>query len=98
MLFTTVPRLFCKPGARHEVGELISHLISNNSKQYAQSIVVVTDPGVRKLGLTKDVENCLEKHNIRAHVFDGVSEDPSESVILELVKFMTERNCTAVSV
>lgn len=95
MIFTTVPRLFCRPGARHEVGTLIANLISS-TKQHAQSIVVVTDPGVRKLQLTKDVEKCIEDLGITAHVFDRVAEDPSESVILDLANFMIERNCTGV--
>jgi len=44
----------------------------------AQRALIVTDPGVRALGLAERVEKALQANNIATAVFDKVEPDPSK--------------------
>jgi alcohol dehydrogenase class IV len=46
-----------------------------------QRAFIVTDPGVRALGLAERVEKLLQKNNIQTMVFDKVEPDPSKDLV-----------------
>ena len=49
--------------------------------------MVVTDPGIRGLGLVDRLVEGAEMAGVRCSVYDKIREDPPESTILELVDF-----------
>jgi len=48
MLFSTVPQLLCKPGARHAVGEMMASLAKARGA-VTGIIGIITDPGIAKV-------------------------------------------------
>jgi len=47
----------------------------------AKRALIVTDPGIRKLGLIERVEDILKKNNIATSVFEDVEPDPSKKTV-----------------
>jgi 4-hydroxybutyrate dehydrogenase len=47
----------------------------------AKSALIVTDPGVRKAGLTDEIGRSLEKAGVVTRTFDGVSTNPTEAEV-----------------
>merc|ERR1719354_506536 len=78
-LFSTVPNILCELGSSTKVGELIKKLGTKHA-------MIVTDPGLRKLGLTDTIQEGIEKQGLKCSVFDKVAEDPPESIVLELIQ------------
>jgi acetaldehyde dehydrogenase/alcohol dehydrogenase len=52
--------------------------------------VIVTDPGVRKLGFADKVADFLKDAKIKSTIFDGVEADPSTEVVERGVKVLRE--------
>ncbi len=50
----------------------------------AKRAIIVTDPGVRGLGLVERVENILHANKVEAAVFDNVEPEPPKSTMLSL--------------
>ena len=48
-----------------------------------QSVLLVTDKGIRGLGLTKKLENLLEENNILCTVYDQTLPNPTSNNVLE---------------
>lgn len=57
------------------------------------SVLVVTDPGVRAAGLLDRLIAGLQASKIRARVFDAITPDPSEEVILAAAKAAAAVDC-----
>ncbi|WP_169569345.1 iron-containing alcohol dehydrogenase [Sneathiella limimaris] len=72
--FNTTPKLICKPGSMSELGEVI--------KPYGNRVLVVTDPGIIKLGLASEALSSLEKSGIELAVYSDVEADPREAIVL----------------
>lgn len=56
----------------------------------AQRAFIVTDPGVRKLGLVDRVEKILLSQNIEVAVFDQVEADPSKDTAHRIFSIATD--------
>lgn len=59
-------------------------------------VVLVTDKGVRKLGLADPALTSLANAGIDVAIFDDVAADPPESNILALVDFIRDHKATGV--
>lgn len=59
-------------------------------------VVLVTDKGVRKLGLADPALTSLANAGIEVAIFDDVAADPPESNILALVDFIRDHKATGV--
>lgn len=88
-LFSNVPNLICELGASAKVGSIAKTMGS-------KSVVVVTDPGLRKLGLVDGVMESIERQGLRCSVFDKVSEDPPEHVVRDLIDFSKSNDADGV--
>jgi len=80
-LFSSVPNILCELGSSVKVGGIAKSL-------GCRAVVVVTDPGIRALGLHEKVVEGIESQGMRATVFDKVSEDPPDTVVHELTEFV----------
>jgi len=78
-LFSSVPNILCELGSSVKVGGLMKDLGSKH-------VMVVTDPGLRKLGLADRVVEGIEQAGLKCSVYDQVREDPPEKIILEIIE------------
>eukprot|EP00092_Neocalanus_flemingeri_P007642 GFUD01008250.1.p1 GENE.GFUD01008250.1~~GFUD01008250.1.p1 ORF type:complete len:404 (+),score=89.24 GFUD01008250.1:42-1214(+) len=88
-LFSSVPNILYELGSSVKVGGIAKKL-------GCKSVVVVTDPGLRKLGLTDTVVEGIERQGLKACVFDKIVEDPPESIVKELIEFSKSNDADGV--
>lgn len=74
MAFRTVQSLVCRPGASKDIGATIS-------KQGRKSALLVTDPGIMKLGLADGTLKGLKDNGIKVDIFQDVEADPSFTIV-----------------
>lgn len=77
--FATTAQILCESGSAAQLGELCK-------LRDAHRVLIVTDPGISKIGLLNDVLPTLAKAQVAADVFDKVEADPPESVVLAAVE------------
>jgi len=75
--FRTVPHIHVGRGATAQLSRVCASLIGN-----ARRIFLVTDAGVRKLGLIDAAVKSLEAAGLDVHIFDQVVADPPKDVVL----------------
>ncbi len=77
--FATTAQIICEPGSAHRLAALCR-------ERGAQSVLIVTDPGITRLGLLAEVlAGCL-REGVTAQVFDQVLADPPEAIVLDAVE------------
>ncbi len=76
--FRTVPHIVSEPGAALRLAELAAPHLKD-----AKRLAVVTDKGVREAGLLEAPLKGLEQAGYELHVFDGVTADPPEQMVLD---------------
>ena len=62
----------------------------------ATNILIVTDAVLNQLGIPEKVTAYLEEKNIRYHLFDGITPDPTFSVVEEGLRHSVDNNCDAI--
>ena len=80
------------PELLHGMEELVGKL---NELQLA-SVLLVTDAGIRGLGLTKHLEELLSENNISCAVYDGTVANPTTENVNEALNLYKENNCQAL--
>ena len=78
--FWTAGKIKFGDGAAKEIGWEVRRLGSSG-------VLIVTDEGIVRAGLTSRVKTSLEKEDLEVGVFDGVQPDPSIQVYEECLKF-----------
>ncbi|MBP2551439.1 alcohol dehydrogenase class IV [Neorhizobium galegae] len=76
--FSTTKSLICRPGAAADLAASVGALLG-------QHILVVTDPGIRKLGLIDAALASLAAAGRAVFVFDAVEADPSRATLMAAV-------------
>jgi len=74
--FNTVSSMVCERGCSQRIGNHAAHL-------QARSILLVTDAGLRKLGLLDDALASLNAAGLRVSIFDGIEADPPEQNVFD---------------
>ncbi|HEX6958653.1 MAG TPA: iron-containing alcohol dehydrogenase [Ferrovibrio sp.] len=87
--FETTRRVFCEPGASAKLGPLMAELGVSRA-------VLVTDPGVVKLGLPKAALASLQEAGIAVAIFDRTEADPPEHLVHEAVALAKEHKADGV--
>jgi alcohol dehydrogenase class IV len=77
--FETTRRVYCEPGASARLGQLMAEL-------GASRVVLVTDPGVMKLGLPQAGLESLKAAGIAVSIYDRTEADPPEKLVHEAVQ------------
>lgn len=75
--FRTVPHIHCGAGASGRLDQLAASLIGD-----ARQVFLVTDKGVRGLGLADATVQALEAAGLSVRIFDDVTADPPDHVVL----------------
>ncbi len=60
------------------------------------SVLLVTDRGIRGLGLTNAVESCLAENGIDVHAFEGVVPNPTSQNVEDCVQVYKNGGCGAI--
>ena len=74
------------------INEIVVTLLNNNTKQ----VMLVTDKGIRGLGLTSSLENLLKENNIDFVVYDATLPNPTSYNVEEARLLYLENNCNAL--
>lgn len=77
--FETTRRVYCEPGASAKLGTLMAEL-------GARRVMLVTDPGVMKLGLPQAGLDSLKAAGIAVSIYDRTEADPPEKLVHEAVQ------------
>src|SRR5579884_3916795 len=68
--FGPMARVVFGVGRAKDAGDLVRELDGTTA-------LIMTDPGVHKVGLTRPIEKSLEHAGIRAELFTGVATEPT---------------------
>lgn len=88
-VFNTAPSVVCGAGSVTQAGQLVADM-------GAARVLVVTDPGIKKLGLLIGIEKSLNQAGIEFWVFSEVCPDPSEAIVQQALSMAREHNIAAV--
>lgn len=77
--FATTAQILCEPGSSSRLGELCA-------ERSAQRVIIVTDPGITRLGLLDGVLPGLDAAGVIYEIFDAVEADPPEAVVMAAVE------------
>ena len=77
--FATCAQIICATGSVRRLGALCA-------ERGAQSVLIVTDPGIVQLGLLAEVLPGFLQEGVTAQVFDQVLADPPEALVLSAVE------------
>ncbi|VVD33691.1 iron-containing alcohol dehydrogenase [Paraburkholderia dioscoreae] len=87
--FETTPSIRCGSGISKDVATIVKPTLG-------QRILIVTDAGIRKVGLLAPVEENLRGAGVEVSVYDDVAADPPEANILGGLAVARERRVTGV--
>lgn len=65
-------------------------------KKKKTSVLIITDPGIMRLGLTVRLENALEKEGIDYFVYDKVVANPTTNNVAEALDIYHRYHCKAI--
>lgn len=93
VLHTALPVLpYCKPKLLDSINE-VPYLLR---KKEIDCVLLITDPSIRKLGITRPLENTLEKSGITCIVYDKTVANPTSNNV-ETARLLFLRNhCQAI--
>ncbi len=91
--FNTTASIHQELGGANKIGELIRSISS--IKKHAV-VMLVTDPGIIKLGLVQSALDSLSNAGFKVIVFDQVQADPKERTILDAVEIAQLENVSAI--
>lgn len=77
--FNTTPQVVFRPGAAADFASVVAG-------RCGMRTLVVTDPGLRRLGLCDPALGSLEQAGLVVTVFDGVEADPSLATVMAAVE------------
>lgn len=80
------------PELLHGMDELIDKLKALKLNH----VLLVTDKGIRSLGLTSRLEQLMEQNNILCTVYDGTVANPTTDNVEEALHLYKENNCQAL--
>ncbi|WP_108661971.1 iron-containing alcohol dehydrogenase [Acuticoccus kandeliae] len=88
-VFNTTRSLVFRPGAAAELATIAGGLLGAR-------VLLVTDPGLRRLGLADPAIASLEAAGLAVTVFDAVEPDPSRATLMRAVEMGREAGATGV--
>lgn len=90
MLLPVLP--YRKPSLLNSDEDIIEVLKNKN----INSVLLVTDKGIRSLGLTKPLEEKVVKAGIALAVFDGTVPNPTTENVVEALELYKNSDCKAI--
>ena len=65
-------------------------------KKKCGSVLIITDAGIRKLGLTRRLEKVLTDNDIPYFIYDKTVANPTTENVAEALDIYRENGCTAI--
>ncbi|MCF0121988.1 MAG: iron-containing alcohol dehydrogenase [Lachnospiraceae bacterium] len=65
-------------------------------KNNCDNLLIITDTNIRKLGLTKRLENILTSNGINFIIYDRTVENPTTTNVVEALKIYQTSGCNAI--
>ena len=65
-------------------------------KRKCENVLIITDAGIRKLGLTQRLEKVLAKNEIPYTIYDRTVANPTTENVAEAVELYRANNCQAI--
>ena len=65
-------------------------------KRRCENVLIITDAGIRKLGLTQRLEKVLAKNEIPYTIYDRTVANPTTENVAEAVELYRANNCRAI--
>ena len=65
-------------------------------KKNIDKVLLVTDKGIKNLGLTTELEKTLKQANINVFVYDETVPNPTTNNVYAALKVFKENNCQAL--
>lgn len=87
--FNTAKSIVFRPGCAAELGKLAASIIG-------KSCLLVTDPGLRALGLCDAAVASLQAAGVAVTIFDQVEQDPSQATLLAATRTGRDASVTSV--
>ena len=87
--FATSQSIICESGAAARLAEICQ-------EQGYQSVMFVTDPGIKQLGLHQGALDSFDKKNMAVQVFSDVQADPPEAVVQEAIDIAKRSDVDAI--
>lgn len=87
--FNTTPSIVFRPSAARELGQIAAPRLGG-------SVLFVTDPGLRALGLCDPAIAALEETGAKVTIFDAVEADPSLATLVKSVEIGRAAGATGV--
>ncbi|MEO3386646.1 iron-containing alcohol dehydrogenase [Mesorhizobium sp. CAU 1741] len=87
--FNTTPSLVFEAGAARRLGAIAG-------KRLGRSVLFVTDPGLKTLGLCDPAVVSLQSEGISVAMFDAVEADPSQATLMKAVEAGRTAGATGV--
>lgn len=81
-----------KPKITHSVKEIPEIMAKNNCNR----VLIVTDKGIKSLGLLAPLEKALTKNNMDYVIYDGTVPNPTTDNINEAVSLYRENDCQCI--
>lgn len=74
--FSTTRTILNEPGSAKRLAQICK-------EQGATSVLIVTDPGIRKVGLLERTLPGFDSEGLAVHIFDETEADPSDATVLK---------------
>ncbi|WP_306130354.1 iron-containing alcohol dehydrogenase [Roseovarius sp. MMSF_3350] len=87
--FNTTKSIVSRPGSASELGQIAGSLLGS-------SILFITDPGLRKLGLCDPALASLQTATSEVTIFDEVEADPSRETLEKTIDIGRDKGVTGV--
>ena len=81
-----------EPAILDGIGEIVELLKKKNKER----VLLVTDRGVRSLGLTTPLENLLDENGISCTIYDGTMPNPTSDNVEEARALYVNNDCQAL--
>lgn len=87
--FATSQSIICESGAAARLAEICQ-------EQGFQSVMIITDPGIKQLGLHQGALDSFDKKNMAVQVFSDVQADPPEVVVQTAIDIAKRSDVDAI--
>ncbi|MEH6347559.1 MAG: iron-containing alcohol dehydrogenase [Bermanella sp.] len=87
--FATSQSIICESGAASRLAEICQ-------EQNIHSVMMITDPGIKKLGLHQSALDSFDKKNMAVQVFSDVQADPPEAVVQTAIDLAKRSDVDAI--
>lgn len=79
-----------------EIADSISEAVNVLKKHGINSVLIVTDAGIRGMKITEPLEKLLMHVNIETAVYDGTSANPTTKDVQDALELYRENKCSAI--